>query len=110
LSIFFSLRESSKNTIFSATSVYCITVGSLEKEAEDFATSVLLLGLLVIDDAVGSGEDDVAELSGWEEVVGPVIDLKKGNVTLGRSVARFLRCFPYEPRKTVEVQFLVLHR
>jgi len=41
---------------------------------------VLLLGLLVIDDAVGSGEDDVAELSGWEEVVGPVIDLVEGNV------------------------------
>ncbi len=69
-------KKKYKGQVFSATSVYCITVGSLEKEAEDFTTSVLLLGLLVIDNTIRSGENDVAELSGWEEIVGPVIDLK----------------------------------
>ena len=37
---------------------------------------MLLLGLLVIDDTIRGGKDDVTELSGWEKVVGPVIDLK----------------------------------
>ena len=63
-------------SIFFAKSVYFRTLGSLEKEAEDFTTSVLLLGLLVIDDTIRGGKDDVTELSGWEKVVGPVIDLK----------------------------------
>ena len=67
---------------------------------------MLLFGLLVIDDTIRSGENDVSELSGREEVVGPVIDLKKRNVTLGRSAARFLRVFPYEPRKRWRCNFL----
>ena len=70
---------------------------------------MLLLGLLVIDDTIGSGENDVAELSGWEEVVGPVIDLKRKRNSWSKCSA-VLEVIPYEPRKTVEVQFLVLHR
>lgn len=37
--------------------------------SEDLATDVLALGLLVVHDAVCGGQDDLAELSGGEDVV-----------------------------------------
>ena len=36
--------------------------------AEDLATDVLSLCLLVVHDTVGSGEDDLSELSGGKDV------------------------------------------
>ena len=47
----------------------------LEEESENLATSVLLLGLLVIDDTIGSGQDNVTELTGWEKVGSPFVNL-----------------------------------
>ena len=40
-------------------------------------------GLLVIHDAPGGGEDHVAELSGGQQVVGPLLDLSDGHVKSG---------------------------
>ena len=40
-------------------------------------------GLLVIHDAPGGGEDNVAELSGGQQVVGPLFDLSDGHVKSG---------------------------
>ena len=50
--------------------------GSLEEESEDLTTGVLLLGLLVIHDTVRSGQDNETELTGWEKVGGPFINLE----------------------------------
>ena len=40
-------------------------------------------GLLVIHDAAGGGEDHVAELSGGQQVVGPLLDLVDGDIESG---------------------------
>ena len=40
-------------------------------------------GLLVIHDAAGGGEHHVAELSGGQQVVGPLLDLSNGHVKSG---------------------------
>ena len=50
--------------------------GSLEEESEDLTTGVLLLGLLVIHDTVRSGQNNETELTGWEKVGGPFINLE----------------------------------
>ena len=47
----------------------------LEEKSENLATSVLLLGLLVIDDTIGSGQDNVTELTGWKKVGSPFVNL-----------------------------------
>ena len=54
---------------------YFSIVGSLEEESEDLTTGVLLLGLLVVHDTVRSGQDNETELTGWEKVGGPFINL-----------------------------------
>jgi hypothetical protein len=46
----------------------------------NLATSVLLLGLLVIKDTERGGEDDIAELTRGQQVVGPLLDVTDGNV------------------------------
>lgn len=45
----------------------------LVEEAQNLATSVLLLGFLVVHDASGGGQDHEAELTGRQQVVRPVI-------------------------------------
>ena len=57
---------------------------TLVEVPEDLATSVLLLGIAVVQDAVGGGEDEVAELAGREEVLGPLVDGVDGEVEAGR--------------------------
>lgn len=55
---------------------YFSIFGSLEEESEDLTTGVLLLGLLVVHDTVRSGQDNETELTGWEKVGGPFINLE----------------------------------
>ena len=50
------------------------------EEAKDLATNVLLLGLLVVHDAVRGGEHDVAELTRRQHIVGPSVHLRQRNV------------------------------
>ena len=40
-------------------------------------------GLLVVHDPAGGGEHHVAELSGGEQVVGPLLDLVDGHIESG---------------------------
>ncbi len=51
--------------------------------AEDFATDVLSLGLLVVHDAVGGGQDDLAELSGGKNVVDELLEVLQFKVVSG---------------------------
>lgn len=57
--------------------------GSLEEESEDLTTGVLLLGLLVVHDTVRSGQNNETELTGWEKVGGPFINLEWDIYTRG---------------------------
>lgn len=52
--------------------------------AEDFATDVLSLGFFVVHDSEGGGEDDIAELSGWEDVVDKLLKVLKFKVVSWR--------------------------
>ena len=51
-----------------------------EEEAKDLAAEVLPLGLLVVHDAAGGGEHNLAELPGGQQVVRPLLDVVDGNV------------------------------
>ena len=51
--------------------------------AEDLATDVLSLGLFVVHDAVGGGEDDLSELSGGEDVVDELLEVLELEVVSG---------------------------
>ena len=45
---------------------------------------MLLLGLLMVNNSVRSGQDNVTELTGWEEIGGPFVDLKTYKNLIGR--------------------------
>lgn len=52
----------------------------LVKEADDLACDVLSSRLLVIHDAGGRGEDDVAKLTRWQELDNPLLHVTELNV------------------------------
>lgn len=68
---------------FTAPSHLRLFCCSLIEEAEDLATSVPPLGLLVIHDAVGSGEDDVAKLARREKARCPLLRIRELHVETG---------------------------
>jgi len=51
--------------------------------AEDLATSVTTLGLLVVHDAEGGGEDDEAKLTAGEDVRDPLVEAVEGDIEAG---------------------------
>ena len=56
---------------------------SLIEESEDLATSPLPSGLVVLDNAVSGGEDDVTEATGGENVLDPLLNVGHGHVEAG---------------------------
>jgi hypothetical protein len=56
----------------------------LVEEANDLARDVLAAGLLVVHDTGRGGEDDVAELTGREQLDNPLLELGKADVVAGR--------------------------
>merc|ERR1719291_892221 len=54
----------------------------LEEESQDLAPEMLPPGLLVVHDPARGGEHHVAELSGGQQVVGPLLDLVDGDLEL----------------------------
>lgn len=59
-------------------------VSRLVEEAEDLAGDVLATGLLVVHDTGRGGEDDIAEGTGGEQLLHPVLDLAELHVEAGR--------------------------
>lgn len=55
-------------------------IASLVEEADDLACDVLSPRLLVVHDASGGGEDDVAELTGWQELDDPLLKIAELDV------------------------------
>ena len=47
------------------------------EEAKDLTTDVVLSGLNVVHDTLVGGEDDVAELSGWQDLVNKLLEVLK---------------------------------
>jgi len=47
----------------------------LVEESEDLATNLLAVGLIVVHDTLGGGEDHVSELAGWEKVGDPLLEV-----------------------------------
>ena len=58
----------------------CTSAVSLVEEAENLSSGVALTGLLVVHDAEGGGEDDEAELTGGQDVAGPLLELGGGAI------------------------------
>lgn len=55
----------------------------LVEEANDLARNVLASGLLVVHDAGRGGEDDIAELTGREQLDNPLLKLGEADVVAG---------------------------
>merc|ERR1712222_185165 len=64
--------------------VVCVYMSQdLEEESQDLSSEMLPPGLLVVHDAPGGGQHNVAELSGGQEVVGPLLDVSDGDIEPG---------------------------
>ena len=50
------------------------------EETEDLSTDLVLSGGLVIHDTLVGGEDDVSELSGWENLINELLEILKFEV------------------------------
>ena len=53
------------------------------EETDYFTSNVSLSALFVGEDALGGGEDEVAELSGGEDVAGPFFEFWEDDVVSG---------------------------
>ena len=60
-----------------------IRFAGLVEEADDLARDVLAAGLLVVHDTGRGGEDDIAELTGREELDNPLLELAEADVVAG---------------------------
>lgn len=58
--------------------------GQKEGNGSYLATSVLLLGLLMVQNTIRSGQNEVTELARGQQVVGPLLDLVNSNVEARR--------------------------
>jgi hypothetical protein len=58
-------------------------ITSLVEETDDLAGDVLATGLLVVHDSGGGGEDDVAELTRWQEPDDPLLQVVELDVVAG---------------------------
>ena len=59
-------------------------VRHLVKETEDLASNVLPPGLLVVHDSSRGGEDDVTELTRWQQLHDPLLEVTELDVVAGR--------------------------
>ncbi len=59
----------------------------LIEEANDLSASALVLGLVVVEDSLGGGQHEVAELSGGQDVGGPALEVVEWHVESGRDDA-----------------------
>ena len=75
----------------------------LEEKSENFSSEMLSSSLFVVHDAAGGGHDDVAELTGGEEIVGPLLNVLDADVEPGRDDSALVQ--PSSLKKTFEVQF-----
>ena len=70
------------------------TIGLIE-ETNDLSTDVLATSLLVVHDALGSGQDDVSELTAGqqvaEQVAGPHLNLVQLHIEAGRDAAALVQ-------------------
>lgn len=53
------------------------------EESDDLSSDVSFSALVVSEDALGGGEDEMAELSGGEDVVGPLFEVGEEDVVTG---------------------------
>jgi hypothetical protein len=56
----------------------------LVEEADDLASDVLATGLLVVHDTSRGGQDNVAELTGRQQLDDPLLEVGKADVVAGR--------------------------
>ena len=65
--------------------------GSSVEESEDLATDVVVSGLNVVHDALVGGEDDVAELSGGQNLVDELLEVLELEVESGGDHAALVK-------------------
>ena len=78
------------NTSYGSRRARCTVYCALVEEAQNLATSVLLLGFLVVHDASRSGQDHEAKLTGRQQVVRPVVHAVLADVEARRDNTSFV--------------------
>jgi hypothetical protein len=66
----------------------------LVEETNDLARHVLPTGLLVVHDASRRGQDDIAELTGREQLDDPLLELGKADVVPGGDDTALVQAIP----------------
>ncbi len=56
----------------------------LKEESQDLSSEVLAPSLLVVHDSTRGGHDNIAELSGRQQIVGPLFNVPDADVKPGR--------------------------
>ena len=57
-----------------------MTTTCLVEETKNFSSDVLSPGLFVVEDTGGGGQDDVAELTRWQELDDPLLEITELDV------------------------------
>ena len=60
------------------------------EESNNFATNVSFSALLMGEDALGGAQDQVSELSGWQNAAGPLLEFRQKDVVSGRNDSAFV--------------------
>lgn len=63
----------------------------LEEETKDFASQMFSSGFLVIHNAAGCGQNDIAELTRGQQIVGPLLNVVDGYIEAWRDDAAFVQ-------------------
>jgi hypothetical protein len=63
----------------------------LKEESQDLSTGVLSTGLFVVHDTVRGSEDQMTELTRWEQVGRQLFDLIQSNIKSWRNNAAFVQ-------------------
>lgn len=66
-------------------------ISILEEETKDFASQMFSPGLLVIHNAAGCGQYDIAELTRGQQIVGPLLNVVDGHIKAWRDDAAFVQ-------------------
>lgn len=63
----------------------------LEEETQNFTTQMFSSGFFVIHDTAGGGQDNIAELTRGQQVVGPLFNVIDGHIETGRDDAALVQ-------------------
>merc|ERR1712070_983914 len=84
--------------------MYPLSIGlsndeNLVEETEDLASNLLATGLVVAHDALGGGEHNMAELTGWQKIGDPLLGIPSSEIKARRDDTTLVDPAPHHRRR-----------